>query len=194
MGLLVVEEHVGTLVGVAVGIALDVFGDANVRGAGVVASADILVEVVLADLAGLAVGKCGAGNGVSRVGRVDENGEGVGFSIDAALARDLARWSIDLLDAESPLAEGPAVVAADAFADGKARELAMVRDLEADVLAGHARLVERRDPVVAGDVSIASGTEGRADVGGTVAGTDLFAAGVGVDAFDGVWGEGNRSG
>ena len=58
------------------------------RGAGVVASADGLVEVVLADLAGFTVGVGCAGDGVSGVGRVDENGEGVGFSIDAALARE----------------------------------------------------------------------------------------------------------
>jgi len=163
-----------------------------VRGAGVVASADGLVEVVLADLAGFTVGVGCAGDGVSGVGRVDENGEGVGFSIDAALARDLTGRSIALLDADPPLAEGPAVVAADAFADRETRELAMVRDLEADRFAGHAGLVEGRDPVVAGDVSIAGGTEGRAYVGRTVAGAVLCA--VGVDAFDGVRGEGVRGG
>ena len=160
--------------------------------AGIVTSADGFVEAVLADLAGLAVGEGSSGDGIARVGRVDENGEGVGFSTDAALARDFAWRRLDLLDAEPPLAEGPAVVAADAFADGKARELAMVRDLEADRFAGHAGLVEGRDPVVAGDVSIAGGTEGRAFVGRTVAGADLCAVGIGTCSC--VWGEGNRGG
>lgn len=116
--------------------------------ASIVASSDGLIEVVLADLARVTISEGGTGDGIARVCGIYKDRESIGCCSNTADAGYFAWWSLDFLDAKSPLAKGPAIITADAFTDRQARELTVVGDLESDMLTCRFWLVERWHPVV----------------------------------------------
>ena len=149
VGLLVVEEEVGSLVGELRVVGVNVLADADVGSTSVGARSIGPALVVFDTSLSIGGGKEGRSNErIALGGRVDDDGV-VTFSASTEVS---SREFLDcvgrqLFDAEAPLAEVATVVAADAGADGHAGVLAVVGDLDALVLAGDSGLIERRDPV-----------------------------------------------
>ena len=148
VGLLVVEEHVGTLVGELGVVGDDVLADTDVGGAGV-ATGPLRDATSLACLT-IIFKPGGAADGVGSGGRIEDGGVSASTAIRTSVAwiiEALTGIFVEVVDAEAPLAEVATVFAADAGADGHAGVLAVVGDLDALVLAGDSGLIERRDPV-----------------------------------------------
>ena len=148
VGLLVVEEHVGTLVGELGVVGVDVLADTDVGGVGV-ATGPLRDATCLACLTS-SVKPGGAADGVGSGGRIEDGGVSASTAIRTSVDWSLEALTgifVEVVDAEAPLAEVATVFAADAGADGHASVLAVVGDLDALVLAGDSGLIERRDPV-----------------------------------------------
>lgn len=161
VSLVVVEEHVGTLIGELGVVGLDVLADADVGGASIgivpLCHATHCANVTIVLEPG------GAGDGVGSGGRVKDGRVGISSAISGITSRHIqafTRTFAEIVDAKAPLAKVATVVAADAGADGHAGVLAVVGDLDASVLTGDSGLIERGDPVSPRDGADGSDRDG----------------------------------